>query len=351
MTVTFFLKDTQTKKEGIRKAIIFGLSIITLYTLAGTLLAVILGVDGLNALATNWALNLFISVVFVIFALSFFGLFEITLPSSVSNSVDSKSNIGSLGGIFFMALTLAIVSFSCTGPILGTLLVGALGQNGGAIQLTFAMAGFGLALGLPFALFALFPNWLQSLPKSGGWMTTLKIVFGFIELALVLKYFSNADLVSHWGILKRETFFALWVLIGLALVLYLFGILKFRHAPPPAKLSKGRIGVAVFFLIFTGYLVPGLTNTRHANRPLISGFPPPLSYSLYADNGKGVEANVVNDYKKALQLAKEALNGIEGRDVDTDYRFEQGFTLEMYMHPDSQHSRDVFVQDKKAAKF
>src|SRR5258708_33390798 len=167
------------------------------------------------------------------------------------------------------------------------------------------MAGFGLALGLPFALFALFPNWLKSLPKSGGWMTTVKIVFGFIEVALALKYLSNADLVTHWGLLKRETFFGIWILIGLALVLYLFGILKFRHDPPPDKLSKGRIVTGLFFLAFVLYLSPGVTNTHYANRPLISGFPPPLSYSLYAGKGKGVEANVINDYDNALQLARE----------------------------------------------
>jgi thiol:disulfide interchange protein DsbD len=207
-----------------------------------------------------------------------------------------------------MALTLVIVSFSCTGPLLGTLLVGAFDQNGGAVELTVALAGFGLALGLPFALFALFPSWLHSLPRSGGWMNTVKIVFGFIELALALKYLSNADLVTHWGLLKRETFFAIWILIGIALVLYLFGILKFHHDPPPEKLSRGRIGFAVFFLAFVAYISPGLTNTKYANRPLISGFPPPLSYSLYgkhANGEKGLEAMVVNDYEKAIQMARE----------------------------------------------
>jgi thiol:disulfide interchange protein DsbD len=206
-----------------------------------------------------------------------------------------------------MALTLAIVSFSCTGPILGSLLVGALNQSGGAVQLTVAMAGFGLALGLPFALFALFPSWLQSLPRSGGWMNTIKIVFGFIELALALKYFSNADLVDHWGFLKRETFFALWILIGLALVLYLLGLIKFHHDPPPQKLGKVRILTALLFLAFVIYLAPGLTNTRYANRALVSGFPPPLTYSLYGSKAAdgAVEANVVNDYNKAVQLAKQ----------------------------------------------
>ncbi|WP_431211843.1 hypothetical protein ACQ86N_39615 [Puia sp. P3] len=179
------------------------------------------------------------------FALSFFGLFEITLPSRFSNSVDTKSNISSVGGIFFMALTLAIVSFSCTGPILGTFVVSALGPNGGPIQLTVVLAGFGFALGLPFALFAMFPSWLQSLPRSGAWMNTVKIVFGFLELALFIKYFSNADLVTHWGILKRETFFALWILVSVALALYLFGVIKFHHDPPPKQLSKTRIAFGI----------------------------------------------------------------------------------------------------------
>jgi len=154
----------------------------------------------------------------------------------------------------------------------------------------------------------LFPNWLSSLPKSGGWMNTVKIVFGFIELALALKFLSNADLVKHWGILKREIFFGFWILTGIALVLYLLGILKFAYDPPPAKLSKGRIGMALFFLAFVIYLVPGLTNTKYANRSLISGFPPPLTYSIYGKGsakGKGVEANLVNDYEKALQLGRE----------------------------------------------
>lgn len=309
LTVSFFTKRSGTRSKGIFNAFMYGFFIFLIYVLLSLpfyfLKASSSGI--LNNISTNVWLNIAFAVVFFVFALSFFGLFEIALPGSLSNSVDAKSNIGSLGGIFFMALTLAIVSFSCTGPILGSLLVGAFDQNGGAIQLSFAMAGFGLALGLPFALFALFPNWLQTLPRSGGWMNTVKIVFGFIELALALKYFSNADLVTHWGLLKRETFFGIWILIGLALVLYLFGILKFSHDPPPARLGKARIGIALLFLAFVVYLAPGLTNTHYANRSLISGFPPPLSYSLYASRpaGQGVEANVVNDYDKALQLARD----------------------------------------------
>lgn len=307
LTVSFFTKRSASRSKGVFNAFIYGFFIFLIYVLISVPFYFLKGKDAniLNNISTNVWLNVAFSVIFLVFALSFFGLFEITLPSKVSNSVDSKSNISSLGGIFFMALTLAIVSFSCTGPILGTLLVGALDQNGGAVQLTFAMAGFGMALGLPFALFALFPHWLQSLPRSGGWMNTVKIVFGFIELALALKYLSNADLVTHWGLLKRETFFAIWILIGIALVLYLLGIIKFHHDPPPAKLSKGRIGIALLFTLFVAYISPGLTNGKYANRPLISGFPPPLSYSLYADNEKGVEATVVNDYEAALRLAKE----------------------------------------------
>ncbi len=309
LTVSFFTKRSASRSKGIANAFLYGFFIFIIYVLISVPFYFLKANNAniLNTISTNVWLNIAFAVIFLVFALSFFGLFEITLPSSISNSVDSKSSIGSLGGIFFMALTLAIVSFSCTGPILGTLLVGALGQNGGAVQLTVAMAGFGLALGLPFALFALFPSWLQSLPRSGGWMNTVKIVFGFVELALALKYLSNADLVTHWGILKRETFFGLWIAIGLALVLYLLGIIKFHHDPPPKRLGPARITIAVLFLIFVIYLLPGVTNTAYANLSLVSGFPPPLSYSLYSsrDAAGRVEANVINDYNKALQLAKE----------------------------------------------
>lgn len=309
LTVSFFTKRSTSRSKGIANAFLYGFFIFLIYVLISVPFYFLQGNNAniLNTISTNIWLNLFFAAVFIAFALSFFGLFEITLPSRFSNSVDAKSDIGSVGGIFFMALTLAIVSFSCTGPILGSFVVSSLGPNGGAIQLTVVLAGFGFALGLPFALFALFPSWLQSLPRSGAWMNTIKIVFGFVELALALKYLSNSDLVAHWGLLKRETFFALWILIGLALVLYLLGVIKFHHDPPPKKLGKGRILAALLFLVFALYLTPGLTNTRYANRALVSGFPPPLSYSLYGksqDAGE-VRANVVNDYNKALELAKQ----------------------------------------------
>jgi thiol:disulfide interchange protein len=308
LTVSFFTKKSASKQQGIKNAFLYGFFIFLIYVLISVPFYFLdRGNSGiLNSISTNAWLNITFAAVFIAFALSFFGFFEIGLPSNLSNSADSKSNVSSIGGIFFMALTLAIVSFSCTGPILGTLLVGALNHDGGAVQLTVALAGFGIALGLPFALFALFPGWLSSLPKSGGWMNTVKIVFGFIELALALNYLSKADLVMHWGLLKREIFFAVWIIIGVALTLYLFGILKFAYDPPPKKLSRGRTGMGLFFLAFTLYLVPGLTNTRYANLALVSGFPPPLTNSIYADNSAKKEGMVViNDYEKALQLSKQ----------------------------------------------
>ena len=310
MTVSFFTKKAGDTSKGVRNAFLYGFFIFIIYVLLSVPFYFLESgnADLLNNISTNAWLNLFFALVFFVFALSFFGLFEIGLPSHMANKTDAKSDISSLGGIFFMALTLAIVSFSCTGPILGTLLVGALNQDGGAVQLTVAMAGFGLALGLPFGLFALFPKWLSTLPRSGSWMTTVKIVFAFVELALMIKFLSNADLVMHWGLLKREVFFAIWIMIGLATALYLYGILVFKHDPPPAKLSVGRKIAATAFLVFSIYLIPGLTNTKYAHISLVSGFPPPLSNSIYKHDDKkkrGVEANVVNDYEAALKLAKE----------------------------------------------
>jgi thiol:disulfide interchange protein len=309
LTVSFFTKKAQSRKKGITNALTYGFFIFLIYVLLSVPFHFLdsLNPEILNNISTNVWLNLVFFVVFVVFALSFFGLFEITLPSSFSNTVDSKAGLSGLAGIFFMALTLALVSFSCTGPILGSLLAGSLSTNGGAWQLTAGMGGFGFALALPFALFALFPNWLSAIPKSGGWLTTVKIVLGFIEVGLAIKFLSNADLVMHWGILKREVFFAIWIITSILLSLYLFGILKFKHEGP-VKPGKLRIALGILVFAFALYLLPGLTNTKYANRALISGFPPPLTYSIYKHNSsktKGVEANIVNDYDKALELAKK----------------------------------------------
>jgi thiol:disulfide interchange protein DsbD len=302
LTVSFFTKRSATRSKGIANAFLYGFFIFLIYVLISVPFYFLKANNAniLNTISTNVWLNIAFAAIFLVFSLSFFGLFEITLPSSISNTVDAKSNIGSLGGIFFMALTLAIVSFSCTGPILGTLLVGALDQNGGAVELSVAMAGFGLALGLPFALFALFPKWLQTLPRSGSWMNSVKIVFGFIEVALALKYLSNADLVSHWGLLKREIFIGIWLLVDVALVLYLFGVIRFHHDPPPPNLSIGRKVFALLFLGFGLYLLPGLTNTSWSRLSLLSGIAPPLNYSLYG----GRDEHLINDYEKAVELAK-----------------------------------------------
>ena len=307
LTVSFFTKKSGSRKKGVLDASLYGFFILLIYVLLSIPFHFLdsSNPEILNSISTNVWLNLVFFVIFVVFALSFFGLFEITLPSSIANKADEKSQVGGLVGIFFMALTLALVSFSCTGPILGSLLAGSLSTNGGAMQLTMGMAGFGLALALPFTVFALFPSLLSSLPRSGGWLTTVKIVLGFLELALAVKFLSNADLVEHWGILKREVFFAIWIIIGILLSLYLFGIVRFTHEGKP-RLTKVRLALGFLVAAFTLYLIPGLTTTKYANRALVSGFPPPLNYSIHGkDAFKGVEANVVNDYDAAIALARK----------------------------------------------
>jgi thiol:disulfide interchange protein len=308
LTVSFFTKKAQSKQVGIRNAFLYGFFIFLIYVLITVPFHIFdkLNPDIFNGISTNVVLNVIFFVVFVAFALSFFGLYEITLPSSITNSTDSKANAGTITGIFFMALTLTIVSFSCTGPLAGSLLAGAVSGPGGAMRLTFGMAGFGAALGLPFALFALFPEMLKSLPKSGGWLTTVKVVLGFLELGFAFKFLSNADLVMHWGLLKREIFIGIWIIIGALLSLYLWGILKFKNDAPIKKLSIGRIGVALFFTLFTLYLLPGVTNTKYANLSLISGFPPPLYYSVYAGKSDCVlDLNCSRDYEEGLKMARE----------------------------------------------
>jgi cytochrome c biogenesis protein CcdA/thioredoxin-related protein len=305
LTVSFFTKSSSSGKA---HAFIYGFFIFLIYVLLSLPFYLLDHVNPeiLNTISTSIWLNLFFFLIFVVFAISFFGYFEITLPGSVANSVNSKSGGTSLLGIFFMALTLAIVSFSCTGPILGSLLVGALSNNGGAIQLTIGMGGFGLGLALPFAVFALFPGWLGSLPKSGGWLGSVKVVLGFLELAMAIKFLSNADLVEQWGLVKRETFIAFWVIIGVLISLYLMGKIRFPHDSPVKKFSASRIGFLVFFSVATIYLIPGLTNTKAANLTLISGFPPPLCYSVYKNPvncAKGVEP--LRDYEQAIDLAKK----------------------------------------------
>lgn len=308
LTVSFFTKRSGTRQQAISRAMLYGFFIFLIYLILSIPFHLLdqTNPEILNNISTNVWLNLIFFVIFVVFAISFFGFFEITLPGNLASGADSKASISSLSGIFFMALTLAIVSFSCTGPILGSLLAGALTKEGGAWQLSFGMGGFGLGLALPFALFAMFPQWLQSLPKSGGWLNTVKVVLGFLELAMAVKFLSNADLVEQWGFLKREVFFAVWIVIGAAIVLYLLGVIRFPHDDKQITIGKTRWAFIILFAVSTLYLVPGVTNTRMANLGLISGFPPPLCYSVYK-NPVNCEHSMepLRDYEEALALARK----------------------------------------------
>lgn len=274
MTVSFFTKQSKNKAQGFRNAIFYGISIILIYVLLGSAVTGIFGADALNALATNIWFNIIFFLLLVIFAISFMGAFEINLPSSWGTKVDSQADRGGLIGIFFMALALAIVSFSCTGPIVGTLLVEAASKGG--IAPIVGMLGFSLAIAIPFALFAAFPGWLNSLPKSGGWLNTVKVVLGFLELALAFKFLSQADLVLqlHW--LEREVFLAIWIAIFGVLALYLFGKIQLPHDTPLTHISVGRLCLGLLTLSFTIYMIPGLWG---APLNLISAFPPPQHYS------------------------------------------------------------------------
>jgi thiol:disulfide interchange protein len=274
MTVSFFTKQSKTRAAGIKNAIIYGVSIILIYVLLGFLVTWIFGADALNALSTNVWFNIIFFVLLVFFATSFLGAFEIMLPHSWANKVDSQADRGGIIGILFMALALAIVSFSCTGPIVGTLLVEAASKGG--IAPIIGMLGFSLALALPFMLFAMFPGWLHSLPKSGGWLNTVKVVLGFLELALAFKFLSNADLVLQLHLLEREVFLVIWIAIFGALAFYLFGKITLPHDSPLSHISVGRLSLGLIVLSFTIYLIPGLWG---APLKLISAFPPPMEYS------------------------------------------------------------------------
>ncbi|NQY05165.1 MAG: thioredoxin family protein [Flavobacteriaceae bacterium] len=307
LTVSFFTKQSENKGKGIFNAILYGLFIVIIYLLLSIPFHLMDSVEPeiLNNISTNVYLNVIFFVIFIFFAGSFFGYYELTLPSSWVNKMDSASTkAGGFIGIFFMAMTLALVSFSCTGPILGSLLAGSIGTDGNAaMQLTSGMAGFGVALALPFALFAMFPGLMNSLPKSGGWLNTTKVVLGFVELALAFKFLSKADLVMHWGLIKREVFLGLWVLIFIGLALYLFGKIKFPHDSPIKKLSFSRISFAVLVTAFVIYLIPGLWGK---NLKLISGFPPPMFYSLFEQESKcplGLEC--YKDFEEGVAVAKQ----------------------------------------------
>lgn len=311
LTVSFFTKKNSKKGSGISKAILYGFFILAVYLVLSIPFHLIdsINPDILNEISTNVVLNVIFFLIFVFFAFSFFGYYELTLPASWTNKTSKGENFGGALGIFFMALTLAIVSFSCTGPILGSLLAGSLTADGGAWQLTAGMGGFGLALGLPFAMFAMFPNMLNSLPKSGGWLNTTKVVLGFLELALAFKFLSNADLVKHWGILKLEVFLGIWILIFLGLALYLLGKIKFPHDSPIKKLSFSRIAFGILVFAFSVYLISGFRVNKDTNTftslTLLSGLAPPVGYSFLYPNDSPNNLETFKDLKEGIAYAEK----------------------------------------------
>jgi len=317
MTVSFFTKQSKTKAKGITNAIIYGISIIVIYVALGVGVSAVFGADSMNLLATNIYFNIAFFVLLIVFGASFLGAFEITLPSSWVNKSDKASDKGGLIGIFFMAFTLALVSFSCTGPIVGTLLVEA--ASGGFMGPIIGMLGFSLAIALPFALFAAFPGWLNSLPQSGGWLNSVKVTLGFLEIALAFKFLSNADLVMDTHLLEREMFIAIWIVIFALLTMYLLGFLKFAHDSELKYISVSRLSAAILTGTLTIYMIPGMWG---APLKLIAAFPPPLEYSESPYGvGNRLGGNAVehvegqhlgpqgimafNDYDLGLSYAKE----------------------------------------------
>ena len=310
MTVSFFLKRNKDRKKAIREAVTYGLSIVVIYVLLGLVVTLLFGASALNALSTNALFNIFFALLLIIFAASFFGAFELTLPSSWSNKIDQKSEATTgLLSIFLMAFTLVLVSFSCTGPIVGFLLV-AVSTQGSIIAPTIGMLGFAIALAIPFTLFALFPSLLKQAPKSGGWMNTIKVVLGFVELAFALKFLSVADLAHGWHLLDRETFLALWIVLFALLGAYLLGWLKFPHDDDRRRTNVPQFFLGWVSLAFAVYMVPGLWG---APLKAISAFSPPMNtqdFNLYSGS---VEARFT-DYDQGLQAAQA-----EGKPVMVDF--------------------------------
>lgn len=318
MTVSFFTKQSKTRSEGIRNALIYGFFIIFIYTGLGLLLTAVFGVDILNVISTDPFFNVFLFLLLVVFGASFLGAFEIQLPTSWANKTDQAADRGGLIGIFFMAATLAIVSFSCTGPLVGSALAGA--ATGSFAAPTAVMFGFSLALALPFMLFSAFPGWLNSLPQSGGWLNSVKVVLGLLEIGFAFKFLSNADLVLQLGLLQRELFIAIWVVVALCIAFYLFGWILFPHDSKTERIGVFRFSVGMVFFTLGVYLMPGMWG---APVNLISGFPPPMFYSEWkgggghgggaGESGGHVEARFT-DYEEGLAAAKA-----EGKPVVLDF--------------------------------
>lgn len=284
LTVSFFTKKAGSRSKGIMHSLIYGISIIVIYVALGLVITLIFGSDALNELATSGIFNLFFFLLLIVFGISFLGAFELQLPSSLANKLDANSDKGGIAGIFFMAATLAVVSFSCTGPIIGYLLVEAT-SKGERLAPIMGMLGFSSALAIPFTIFALFPSLLKSLPKSGGWLNSVKVVLGFLELAFALKFLSGVDLAYHWNWFDREVFLSLWIALGVLLFLYLIGKIKFSHDSDLPHLSVPRTFIAILVFAFTVYMIPGLWG---APLKVISGFlPPPATQDFMLGNGSG----------------------------------------------------------------
>lgn len=360
MTVSFFLKKGTPKSKSIKDAMIYGVSIVVIYLVLGLLITAIFGASKLNALSTNALFNIIFFLLLIVFAISFFGAFDIKLPSKWSNGVDSKAErTTGLVSIFFMAFTLALVSFSCTGPIIGTLLVEA-ASLGNITGPAIGMAGFAIALALPFTLFAIFPAWLKEMPRSGGWLNSVKVVLGFLELALSLKFLSVADLAYGWGLLDREVFIALWVVIFVMLGMYLLGKIRFSHDSPLEHVSVGRFFLSLISFSFAVYLVPGLWGA-----PLkgVSAFVPPLftqDFNLYA----GGQFEEFDDYEAGMKYAADNNRPVlvdfsgygcvncrkmEGAVFDTDVvseKIKQNFVLIKLMVDDKQPLAEPMTIDE-----
>lgn len=325
MTVTFFTGRAKSRSQGIKNAMIYGLSIIAIYTLAGTIVAATQGPEFANWLSTHWVPNVFFFLVFIFFALAFLGMFELTLPAGLVNKIDAKGDKGGLTGIFFMAFTLVLVSFSCTGPIVGSILIASAG--GAIIEPILGMFAFSLAFAVPFALFAIFPEWLNSLPKSGGWLNSVKVVLGFFELALAFKFLSIADQVYHWGILDRDIYLVIWIVIFGMLGLYLLGKIRLPNDSPMDTIGVPRLMLAIFTFVFVVYMIPGLWG---APLKSLSGYLPPMSSHdfdlvkiIRENQGEGKSSSLGEtpkygdflhlphglqgyfDYEQALEVAKE----------------------------------------------
>lgn len=323
MTVSFFTKQSKDRAKGIKNAVIFGISIIVIYVALGTVVTAVFGADSLNELSTSVTFNLIFFALLMFFAISFLGAFEIVLPNSWANAVDKQADKGGLIGIFFMALALAIVSFSCTGPIVGTLIVEA--ASIGGMAPVMGMLGFSLAIALPFMLFALFPGWLNSLPRSGGWLNTMKVSLGFLELALAFKFLSKADLVTQSHLLEREVFLAIWIAVFGAWALYLLGKILLPHDTPGQPISVGRLLMGLLVLSFTIYLVPGLWG---APLKILSGFPPPLYYS---ESPYGVGASKPSE-ENILENTKVISHGLQAfTDYETGLKYAKSVNKPVFL--------------------